>query len=429
MKFSLFICFLLSTPFLLSATTIEEKLYDLEGVKFEKFEKEGNDHQLYKLSIKQPIDHKDPSKGYFRQKVYLEHKGFDNVTVMNTQGYNTRFKSNEIEQITDGNYLNIQHRFFGESKPDSLEWKYLTLEQATADLHRINTLFRSIYKGKWIATGISKGGQTSIFYRYFYPSDVDVTIPYVAPLNTNMEDQRIYTFLDSVGTDDCRNRIKEVQLVLFKNREAVLDRLKWFAQGQNLSFNYLDNSIGKAFEYAVLEYPFSFWQWGSNCDDLPSPNNLDANIQSFIDIVGLQFYSDDAMDLYAPHYYQASTQMGYYGYESEGFEEYLIELGKNPNASFPPKGTTPSYTSDLNKKVKQWLDKSGNQFIYINGAWDTWSATSVVPSKKVKAVKFDLPNADHGKARIKNMPTEMKAAFEKTLEQYLNVDIDLTVLD
>ena len=67
--------------------------------------------------------------------------------------------------------------FFGKSIPDSMKWEYLTVEQAAADLHTINQLFRKIYKGKWISTGISKGGQTTLYFKYFYPEDVDIAIP------------------------------------------------------------------------------------------------------------------------------------------------------------------------------------------------------------------------------------------------------------
>lgn len=35
------------------------------------------------------------------------------------------------------------------------------------DLHAVRNAFKSIYPGKWIATGISKGGQTTLLYRTF----------------------------------------------------------------------------------------------------------------------------------------------------------------------------------------------------------------------------------------------------------------------
>ena len=102
----------------------------------------------------------------------------------------------------------MEHRYFGESMPDSLNYNYLNLKQATADLHHIRQLFGQIYTGKWVSTGVSKGGATTIFYRYFYPEDVDASVPYVAPVNREQEDQRLYRFLDTIGTDQCREKIR-----------------------------------------------------------------------------------------------------------------------------------------------------------------------------------------------------------------------------
>ena len=107
---------------------------------------------------------------------------------------------NEVEQILSANNIGVEYRYFGKSIPDSMQWEYLTIEQAAADLHAVNLLFKQLYKGKWFSTGISKGGQTTIYYKYFYPEDIDVAIPYVAPIDNALEDTRIYTFLDTIGT-------------------------------------------------------------------------------------------------------------------------------------------------------------------------------------------------------------------------------------
>jgi hypothetical protein len=188
-----------------SAQNIETLLFELPDVSFTKVE--GND-LVYELRVKQPLDHTDPSKGYFHQRVFLKHVGFNNPMVIVTQGYSAaRLYSNELTDLIEGNQLEVEHRFFGKSVPDSLDYTYLNLEQATADLHHINELFKTIYKKKWISTGISKGGATTIFYRYFYPYDVDVSVPYVAPINKEFEDQRIYDFLNSKGSDECRKKI------------------------------------------------------------------------------------------------------------------------------------------------------------------------------------------------------------------------------
>lgn len=413
-----------------NAISIEDALFNLPDVKFTKISDADDEHPRFECFIKQPVSHSDASKGHFYQRVEVTHRGFGSPTVMNTNGYNLNRGRNELVAMMDANYINIEHRYFGKSIPEPLDWKHLNLENVAGDLHRINTIFKNIYKGEWVSTGISKGGQTTIAYRYFYPDDVDVSVPYVAPLNLNYADKRIYTFLDTVGTDECRKKIYKVQKKLLKNRKEVLGKLKWFAKGQNLKFDYL-GGIDAAFEYAVLEYPFSFWQWGFDCDDLPTGKNLEDYIQSFVDIVGLQFYDDKSMKAFASHYYQATTQMGYYCFETDDFKGLIKALeGDEPSASFMPEGTN-DHPRDysLMTKIDNWLKDNGNEFIYIYGGIDTWSATRVIPTDKVDAKMYLMAGKHHGNARIRNLSDKDMADLEQRLEGWLNgVDVKMKLL-
>ncbi|MDG1261051.1 MAG: hypothetical protein P8O05_04780, partial [Flavobacteriales bacterium] len=61
-----------------------------------------------------------------------------------------------------------------------------------------------------------------------------------------------------------------------------------------------------------------------------------------------------------------------------------------------------------------------NQFIYINGANDTWSATSVPVSDKVDALWFNMEGQSHGTARIANMSEKEKATLLRALTHWLN---------
>jgi len=436
------LCFVLCT-LLLSAQAedkkLERALFDLPDVVFSKLSQPGQTPVQYLLRIKQPVDHQDVSKGYFQQRVVLTHRGFAQPTIMQTQGYEIgtrvvdgelRYSSrHELELPLEANHLNIEHRFFGESVPNSRPWKYLTLEQATADLHHINELFRKIYSGKWISSGISKGGQTTIFYKYFYPKDVDVWVPYVAPFNNSLEDQRIYAFLDTVGSAECRKQIFEFQKYMLQNEDKALEKLKWYAKGAGYEFDYLGGSLGKAFEYSVLEYSFSFWQWGSDCKEIPLGQSLDSCLAYLLKVSDLGFFSDRDMEKYAPHYYQAATQMGYYGYNIAPFRKYLKHFKTNPSAVFAPKEAgAVSYDNSLNEKVDIWLRMQGNNMIYIYGGYDTWSADRVTPSPQVNSKSYVLPGKDHGMARIKNMDKAMQEDLKRTLEEWLGVAPNLSAL-
>lgn len=405
-------------------TRLENLLFELPDVIFKEIKANKSFEKSFKIYIKQPIDHKDAAAGYFYQKAYLSHRGFDKPVVMVTEGYTCNGPhSNELSNLLQSNLLEVEHRYFGESMPDSLDYNFLNLEQATADLHHINQLFKQIYTGKWVATGISKGGVTTLFYRYFYPNDVDASVPYVAPINREFEEQRIYHFFDTIGTAKCRKDVLDFQKNILKNRKKALPFLQFYAKGARLEFTYL--SLEEAFEYAVLEFPFSLWQWGYSCDEIPSTNKLfSEQLEYLMDVSGIDFFSDKAIEQYGSHYYQSAEEMGYYGYETRDFKGLLKAIPlPNPHATFIPEKIKVEFNGDLLTKVNKWLAENGNEIIYIYGGIDTWSASAVPYSDQVNAVWFMMAGQHHGSARIRNMTIEEKQLLEETLEKWLDMEI------
>lgn len=424
-KFFLLIC-LVSASAKAQNKSIEGTLFELPDVIFTPMEAPLGTDAAFELRIKQPIDHSKPERGYFYQRAFLTHRGFDQPTVLVTEGYaQSRNYLSEPSELLNANQLIVEHRYFGRSMPENVDYTYLTLEQVTADLHKIVSLFKQIYSQKWISTGISKGGQTTIYYRYFYPNDVEVSIPYVAPFNLSLQDARIYHFLDTIGSDDCRKGLLDVQLRILQNREVTLEWLRWYAYGAGLSFAYL--GFEKAFEYTVLEYPFSFWQWGYNCKDIPdSSASIDETLVHLLDISGIDFFSDSEIENYGSHFYQAATQMGYYGYQTDSLRNYLRVLNSPsyPGAVFPPLGIETEYDSSLAMKAYEWLQEKGDGFIYIYGAMDTWTATAIPENKELDALWVILKDADHASARMANMsPSEQKRVIGK-LEKWLGLKIN-----
>ena len=142
----------------------------------------------------------------------------------------------------------------------------------------------------------------------------------------------------------------------------------------------------------------------------------------FLDVAGISLFSDQLIDFYYAHYYQAATEMGYYGYRTDRFKSLLKDLptDRNAMAVLFPKPLETKFDGALLKDVDRWLKKKGNQIAYIYGANDTWTATAVQPSKKVDAEWFIMEGKSHGDARIRNMTAadreRLLAAFERWLE-------------
>ncbi len=408
---------------------LERELFNLPDVSFTDVSKPGDPYLTYDLTIKQALDHQNPEKGSFYQSVQLRHRGFDKPTVIETSGYFLSRWKNEVEQILNANNVSVEFRFFGKSAPDSLQWQYLTNTQAAADLHHINELLRKIYKGKWVSTGISKGGQTTIYYKYLYPEDVDVAIPYVAPIDNAFEDTRLYTFFDTIGPQPCRQRIYDFQKFLLANEDEGIKKLKWFAKGAKMSFNYIGD-FGKVYEYAILEYPFAFWQWGRSCDSIPTNQNLDKYLDELMKTSSISNFSDNDIKMFGPHYYQAATETGYYGYNLAPFKKYIKHFTSNPSATFPPKEANAKPTDgSFHAGLQKWLAEKGNNILYIYGGIDAWSAARVQVSDNVNSKSFLIPGAHHGTARIKNLPDKMKAEFTGKIKEWTGLNCNLEILN
>lgn len=408
---------------------LERELFNLPDVSFTDVSKPDDPFLTYDLMVRQPVDHQHPENGWFYQWVRLRHRGFDRPSVIETNGYTMAKGMNEVERLFNANNVSVEFRYFGKSVPDPVQWEYLTNPQAAADLHTVNQLFRKIYHGKWISTGISKGGQTTIYYKYLYPDDVDLAIPYVAPIDNAYEDTRLYTFLDTIGTADCRQKILDFQKFLLMHEDEAIKKLEWYAKGAGQTFNGI-GGLGKAFEYAVMEYSFSFWQWGRSCDSIPSGHHLDSYLYELIKTSGTSNFSDEDLLRYGPHYYLATTETGYYGYNIAPFKKYIKHFTSNPSAAFPPSGAKAKITDgSFHAGLQKWLAEYGNNILYIYGGIDAWSAARVMVSNKVNSKSYLIPGAHHGTARIRNLTPAMKVEFTGKIKEWTGLDCNPEILD
>ncbi|MEJ2544709.1 MAG: S28 family serine protease [Calditrichaceae bacterium] len=375
------------------------------------------------LMFTQPIDHNHPEKGTFQQLVHLLHKDFSKPVVLWIEGYASRSNiEQEITDLLDANQIMVEHRYFGESIPDSMDWKYLTIKQAADDHHRIVEAFKSIYHGKWVNSGISKGGQTTMYHRRFYPDDVDASVCYVAPLNFSDKEPRVYTFLNNVGDKECRDKILNFQKTVLKKKAELLPSFKDYVREKEYTYKI---GLDSAYEYCVLEYPFSFWQWHNlDCEDIPS---VTASNDSIFDHLmkgsDAYFFSDKANDYFRSFFYQALTQTGFYGYDTQPFKGLLTKV-TNPDFTMAlPEGVEVSYDPKPMQDIKNWIDEHGNNMIYIYGEIDPWSASAVELSGKTNALKMVKKGGDH-RTRIKSFPEDQKEKILNTLEEWLQVPLN-----
>lgn len=378
--------------------------------------------EAYEIFITQPIDHNNPDGPKFKEQLFLSHVDKDKPMVIELDGYAVNNRTNELSRLLHCNQIMVEHRYFGESVPAPFDWKYLTIKQAADDHHKIIELFKKFYKGKWITTGISKGGSCAIFHRYFYPDDADVSVPYVGPLNTSTEDERVYEWIKTVSTPECREKVFNFQTLCFEKRDELYPIFMKNAEDKKLTYNIV--GAEKAYEYAVLEYSFAFWQWGrDNCSEIPNENSsLEEIWDHLLTNGGVTYFSDDDIVEGYPFFYQCYTEFGYYAYETQQFKDYL-KFADGHTAFFIPPDSNPIYNPKLLKDINWWAMNDVKNCIFIYGGNDPWTAPGVCLSGKTNSLKMVNPSGSHS-TRIKNFSKEDKELIYSRLEQWLDIKIE-----
>jgi len=376
--------------------------------------------RILEVIIEQPLDHRNPEGETFSQRLYISHVDPSKPVVLITEGYDAKYYyTSEITARLKCNQVMVEHRYFGRSQPDSLDWRFLDTWQAASDHHNIVNMFKELYPGKWITTGISKGGQSVIYHSFYYPDDVDVRIPYVAPLNYTVEDDRIYSFLDHVGSARDRRKVRRFQKMALKYQERYLPAFNDFSDQHGYTYE-IAGGLEKAYEYCVLEYSFAFWQW---CyvpvNKIPGRSARPREVIEHMNRVARFDYFDDGfINEHLPFFYQALTEMGYYGYDLDEFEKYIQHV-INPVFTFTiPENVEISFNTEISPAVQSYLTEEADNFIYIYGELDTWSATAVTCTGSTNS-KIIVKEEGCHRTRIRNMPEEQRAEVYQTLDRFL----------
>jgi hypothetical protein len=377
--------------------------------------------EAYEFLFEQPLDHERPDGAKFHQRVFISHAGYDKPVLLGTEGYAARGASGgELQRILGGNQVTVEHRFFGRSVPDPVQWEFLTVKQSADDLHAVVGALKSVYTGKWVSTGTSKGGQTALFYKCHYPDDVAATVAYVAPVNVTQEDPRINRFIETVGDAVTRQRIKDFQIALFQREDEILPLVKAQAESSNWTFA---KGLSEAYEYGVLEYPYAFWQSGINPTNLPPADASAEALAAHYQQVGtLRYYSDQGRKPFEPFLYQAFTEIGYYNYDITDFKPFMKTLKNPTNLSICPEGAKIVFNPATLYFVNHFLQYEANRVAYIYGELDAWSATQVQLIGRTDAIKIIVQDSHHG-ARIGSFTPEQKELFYTKLEGWLDMKV------
>ncbi len=379
----------------------------------------------YELTYVQPIDHAHPDAGTFTQRASLLHAAATAPVVLSTSGYGLSRARTELSLLFGTNQLSVEHRYFTPSIPaPPVDWSKLDIEQSAADLHRLRGALAHLYPKRWVSTGASKGGMTMVYFRRFYPCDVDGTVAYVAPHTPQLQDPRSIPFLNAVGgaaRQVCRDKLKAFQQGVLTRRAELAPLLPYdylLAGGRDL-----------ALEHAAIDVDFAFWQYTrpdnatAGCGAIPAPDAPAQTVLNYLNaIVGLDAYADPEFEYFAPYYYQAATQLG----DPAGNEPAVAGLiqypGTHTSAHYAPKGATVAFSPAAMADVQQWLSTEGNRVMLIYGELDPWSAFPFHLGKAKDSALYTVPGGNHG-SNLRSLVAADLAQAKQTLAGWFDVPL------
>lgn len=386
--------------------------------------------EKYVLKMEQQVDWKTSAKGTFGERIFVGMKGLDKPTVIVTEGYSASYGLNpgyeeELSRLFDANVVLCEYRYFSQSVPVPTNWDYMTVDNSLADYHHVRQVFGQLFKGKWISTGISKGGQTTMFYRAAYPDDVDVSVSYVAPLNRAVEDGRHEKFLaKKVGTKEERKVIRQAMQELMRRKPELMKLFHAYCEENDYQFLMSEEDV---YDYCVLEFPFALWQWGTPVSSIPELTS-DEDDEVWFDYL-MKVSSPDYFaypSQYMPFDVQAAKELGYYGYSLKPIKKWTSlksTKGYLKKMWLPDSLRKYDFDPALYKRTVKYLKKEDPKHIFIYGEIDPWSSSGVctwLNCKKKKNMRvYVQPRGSH-KARINNMPERMKTEIINRLTNWLN---------
>ncbi|WP_327385318.1 MULTISPECIES: aminopeptidase [unclassified Streptomyces] len=404
-----------------AATDIKDQILGIPGMSLIE-EKPYPGYRFFVLNYEQPVDHRQPWKGTFKQRLTLLHKDVSRPSVFFTSGYNvnTNPRRSEPTTIIDGNQVSMEYRFFTPSRPDPANWSQLDIWQAASDQHRIFTALKKIYKKNWLATGASKGGMTATYYERFYPRDMDGVVAYVAPNDVvNHEDSAYDRFFAKVGTKECRDKLNAVQREALVRREPLEAKYAVAAAENGWTFTTVGN-LDKAYEAVVLDYAWAFWQYSllADCASVPAAATAsDQQIWDTIDTIsGFSAYADQGLETFTPYYYQAGTQLGSPDIKQPHLKG-LSRYGYQPPRNFVPRDIPMTFQPGAMADVDKWVRDNAHQMLFVYGQNDPWGAEPFRLGYGVRdSYVMIAPGANHGANVAKLMDGEKALATSKILQ-------------
>jgi PS-10 peptidase S37 len=377
--------------------------------------------EYFEVYIDQPINHDDPKSETFKQRFCVGYNGLDVPNIMELDGYAIDYAArkghvDELSKTFKCNLVVVEHRYFGKSVPKNMDWKYLTIKQAADDVHAIKIILETMMKGKWLVTGTSKGGQTALAYRMYYPKDVEGALLFGTPVRKEFTDKRLNDYFARVLKTPCGKEVLAYQKALLENKRSLLPLFDKFAQEKNITFG--DKSIETIYDHTVLYYQFCFFQMCGKCEQIPTDTtSYKLFIKSLFDIVPPRFFSYENKQRSEASFYMFYKELGNFEYDLKPFGKLLREKTYSTSI-FCPKGVDVKFDNTYLKALNTYMSKSVEKTIFVYGEDDPWASLQPEIKGKRDTYKYIIKDACH-KTKVADMKEDQRKELYKTLSEWL----------
>ena len=466
------------------------------------------DTRTYVIYYNQPLKHSQSGSAHFPLRALITvYKNADPTTAVNhvyASGYSLMgdFLANpdasfaagnncvtEIAHRYNANFIQIEHRYFQQSAPQNC-WTNLDdlrAEEAAADFHNLFEGFKKVLKGKFVMSGVSKGGITTLLQHRFYPNDMDIYVPYSAPFFNTDRDTTMQQYWYTNGWNkeylDMFMNIRRSGIYRRDNifpaflkmrgsadTKAAQDSVYWYYLSEIAVFGYQEHAYGdtasiryqmyrndsimeakhvQAYGDTVYAFMFDkstfnldqFPQWLDTLRKYPEPNQAPRfqRRQKHIRPFGItynQWWGNDSVDG-AAYVYQAKRELGYFDYRFDLIIEDAAQAAEYNNYWKQQTGClidleSPffrnlSFSADLYDATMTATQNATKPIVLIYGLDDAWTGGAVkdqfVNGTNVK--KFILPAQNHMAFFSSNTDKAMCDAIRAMLDAALAPSQDL----
>ena len=324
--------------------------------------------EQYSMTFRQDLNHDVQGGETFEQRVCILFRGFDRPTIFVTEGYYwDEFKDGADLGINlNANMVHVEHRNYGEScNRDKGQWQYQTIAQASADLHAVYQALKPVFKGKWMSTGTSKSGETSIGYAYCYPLDMNLAAAFCSPFVIGLDDKRFgdYVF-NEVGTAEERQWMKTGIRKGLKDREEGLYKTvcqQMDTEGQRVP-------VYTEYVFNLFDTFFQTFQYTPQNDGrLEKLEEMATNDETLVTEV-CNAIEDNRDETIYPFFVESAKEMGW---QDNGYD-YFADLLKDTNFN------RDDVLSSILKPEDRWLIPTYDSSTYT-GIANNFLMTSTMP--------------------------------------------------